>query len=124
MSGGLGGLFFGLGKNTLILTTRGRKTGKENATPLLYLQDGNKVYVVASFGGSDVAPGWYRNLVVHPEVEAQIGKTRGRYHARTLDQGEKERIWPELLEMYPSYGTYQQRTARAIPVVELTPITN
>src|SRR2546421_5204382 len=56
-------------RNTLILTTRGRRTGREVATPLLYVEDQGKLYIVASFGGNDAHPGWYLNLTAHPEVK-------------------------------------------------------
>src|SRR5262249_51549031 len=62
-----------LGRRTLILTTRGRRSGREIATPLFYVEDGGRLYVVASFGGNDVAPGWYKNLLVDPAVTVEVG---------------------------------------------------
>ena len=121
VTGGFGGAVFGRGRSTLTLTTKGRKTGNETSTALLYLEQDGKLYVVASFGGSDVAPGWYRNLVKNPDVGAQVGDSAGRYRARSLTSAERNAIWPKLVEMYPSYATYQQNTTRVIPVVELTP---
>ena len=120
LSGGFGGAMLGVGRNTLILTTRGRKTGRETSTPLLYLEDEGKLYIVASFGGSDTAPGWYLNLKANPAVSAQVGGLSATYRTRTLEPSERERIWPRLVSLYPSYATYQQRTTRNIPVVELT----
>ena len=111
-----------LNRNTLVLTTRGRKTGRESAVPLLYVEDGGRLYIVASFGGSDTPPGWYRNLLVHPEVRAEVGATRRTYRARTLGADEAKPIWPKLLAIWPQYAEYQKRTTREIPIVELTPL--
>jgi deazaflavin-dependent oxidoreductase (nitroreductase family) len=111
-----------IGKNTLLLTTRGRKTGRETTTPLLYVEQSGRLYIVASFGGNDQAPGWYRNLTAHPEVGVEMpGGGNGRYRARSLSAEEALPIWPKLLAMYPAYAGYQKRTTRVIPVVELTP---
>lgn len=108
-------------RNTLILATKGRRSGREVRTPLLYVESGGKLYVVASFGGSDEPPGWYRNLQKMPEAGVEVGASRGRYRARTLSTDEAASIWPRLLAMYPTYASYQKRTTRLIPVVELTP---
>jgi deazaflavin-dependent oxidoreductase (nitroreductase family) len=80
-------LFGGMGplnRNTLILTTRGRKSGRAIDKPLLYYQEDGKAYWVASYGGSDTPPAWYLNLTANPEVEAQIGSARRKYRARSL----------------------------------------
>ncbi|MGH7858529.1 MAG: nitroreductase/quinone reductase family protein, partial [Candidatus Binatia bacterium] len=108
--------------NTLILTTRGRKSGREIATPLFHVAEGERLYVVASFGGNDEPPGWYKNLLANAEATVEVGARRGRYRARTLDAQEAQAVWPKLLAMWPSYASYQKRTKRWIPVVELAPI--
>ncbi len=110
-----------LGKNTLILTTSGRKTGREISTPLLYVKEGEKLYLVASFGGSDTPPGWYLNLTKTPKVKAEVGSSSRFYVAKALSTEEAGPMWPKLLAMYPAYAGYQKRTTRVIPVVELTP---
>jgi deazaflavin-dependent oxidoreductase (nitroreductase family) len=118
-------LFGGMGmlnRNTLILTTRGRKSGRSIDKPLLYYQEDGKAYLVASYGGSDTPPAWYLNLTANPEVEAQIGSARRKYRARTLSSEEKRAVWPKLLAIYPSYADYQKKTTREIPLVELAPI--
>lgn len=117
----LGGAGF-VNRNTLILTTSGRKTGRETSTPLYHVEDGGRLYIVGSFGGSDTPPGWYRNLVAHPDVAVEVGGTRGRYRARTLSQEEAKPIWPKLLAIWPGYEGYQKKTTRVIPVIELTPL--
>ena len=107
-------------RQTLILTTRGRKTGREISTPLLYVEENEKLYIVASFGGNDVHPGWYRNLVANPEVKVERHHGSQRYRARSLSPEEADKVWPKLLALYPTYADYQKKTTRVIPVVELT----
>ena len=109
-------------RNTLLLTTRGRKTGNETTIPLLYVQDADKLYVVASFGGSDDPPGWYKNLSAHPEVTAETAGERRQYRARSLTTEEAGPIWPKLLAIWPAYADYQKKTTRVIPIVELAPL--
>jgi deazaflavin-dependent oxidoreductase (nitroreductase family) len=109
-------------RSTLLLTTRGRRTGRETSTPLLYVEDGGKLYLVASFGGNDAHPGWYLNLTANPGVKVETGSSQGSYRARTLSADEAGRIWPKLLALYPTYASYQKKTTRVIPVVELEPL--
>jgi proline iminopeptidase len=111
-----------MNRHTLILTTRGRATGRETSTPLFYVEQDGRLYVVGSFGGSDTPPGWYRNLVANPDVKAEVGSTSRAYRARTLSGAEAKPIWPKLLAMYPTYASYQKKTTRQIPVIELAPI--
>src|SRR5438874_5326989 len=92
-------------KNTLILTTCGRKTGNEIATPLLYVEQDGKLYLVASFGGNDTPPGWYKNLLKNPEVSVEVDKQSAKYRARSLGTEEAGKIWPKLLELYPTYAS-------------------
>jgi len=109
-------------RQTLILTTRGRRTGRESSTPLLYVEEGEKLYLVASFGGNDSHPGWYLNLTANADVKADTGHGTRPYRARTLSTDEAGKVWPKLLELYPAYASYQKRTTRVIPVVELAPV--
>jgi F420H(2)-dependent quinone reductase len=118
LSGGAGFL----NRNTLILTARGRKSGREISKPLLYVEDKGRLYIVASYGGSDSPPSWYLNLRKNPEATAEVGSSKRRCRARTLSAQEAKPIWPRLLEMYPTYAEYQKKTSREIPIVELAPI--
>ncbi len=118
--GRLGGKFRG-GAPVFLLTTVGRKTGRRHTLPLLYLRDGDAVVTVASKGGMDHHPLWYRNLVAHPDVEVQIGTEVRPGRARTASAAEKAALWPRLVAMYPDYADYQARTTREIPVVIITP---
>lgn len=108
-----------IGGDALILTTRGRKTGKETATPLFYARDVDRLLIAASFAGSGVPPGWYLNLLAHPDVQATTSGHTERYRARTLSDAEADAAWPKLLAVYPTFARYRQRARRTIPVLEL-----
>lgn len=105
----------------LLLTTTGRKTGTPHTVPLLFLRDGESLVVIASFGGRDRHPEWYRNLLVHPSVSAQIGGSRVSLRARTASPSERGTWWPRVVEAYDAYARYSGRTDREIPVVILEP---
>ena len=104
----------------LLLTTKGRKTGRLRTTPVLYLEDGSDLIVVASFGGNDMNPAWYLNLRECPEADVLIGGERRRVSVREITSQEKKLIWPRLVKLYPQFDGYQQRTSREIPLLRLT----
>jgi F420H(2)-dependent quinone reductase len=118
-SGRLGKTFFG--RKVCLLTTVGRKTGEKRVAPLLYLEDGKNVVVVASKGGWVSDPLWYKNLVAAPRVRVQIGALDREFMARTASDAERDALWPRLCAMYPSYQDYQNVTDRKIPVVICEP---
>ena len=104
---------------TLLLTTTGRRSGKQIVMPLIYGEtDGNYV-VVASKGGAPQHPGWYLNLVAKPEVGIQVLANRFRVKARTATGEERSRLWQKMAAIYPPYNAYQKKTDREIPVVVL-----
>ena len=106
----------------LLLTTIGRRSGEPRTAPLLYLRDGERLVVVASFGGTPKHPVWYLNLTANPAVTVQIGRETFAATASTANAENRARIWPQLVEMYPGYAGYQEKTTREIPVVLLTRI--
>jgi deazaflavin-dependent oxidoreductase (nitroreductase family) len=106
---------------TLLLDHRGRKSGKQFTTPLLYLLDGPDVVVVGSQGGLPKDPQWYRNLVAAPDTQVQIKGEKRRVTARTADATERAALWPRLVEVYADFDSYQSWTEREIPVVILAP---
>jgi deazaflavin-dependent oxidoreductase (nitroreductase family) len=105
------------GTTVLILTTTGRKSGKQRSTPLIYGRDGDDYLVVASKGGAPEHPAWYLNLTDDPDVEVQVWGERFPARARTATSEEKQRLWQTMVERWPAYAEYQRRTARDIPVV-------
>ena len=109
------------GVHTLLLTTRGRKTGKLHRTALIYGQDGKNYLIVASNGGAPKHPNWYQNLVLNPKVEIQVGADKYTANARTATKEEKPRLWKIMAEIFPNYLDYQAKTTREIPVVIIEP---
>jgi proline iminopeptidase len=107
------------GAKILLLTTRGRRTGEPRTAPLIYENAGDAFVVVASKGGADEHPGWYRNLLADPEVEVQVLGDVFRATARTTAGEERERLWRLAALQWPPYDEYQTRTDREIPVVVL-----
>lgn len=107
------------GASILLLTTRGRRSGRERTHALIYGRDGADYLVVASKGGSDKPPAWFVNLQADPDVEVQVLGDRFRARARVATPEEKPRMWAEMVSHWPAYDEYQQRTSREIPVVVL-----
>jgi deazaflavin-dependent oxidoreductase (nitroreductase family) len=107
------------GVSTLLLTHRGRTSGKLYRTALIYGRDGDSYLVVASKGGAPDHPSWYRNLVANPDVELQVGAEKFAARARTATAAEKPRLWQLMTAVWPDYDDYQTKTDRDIPVVVL-----
>ena len=107
------------GVPTLLLTTRGRRSGKLRRTALIYGQDGDRYLVVASKGGAARHPDWYLNLVADPSVGVQVGPDKFAARATTAPPEEKARLWRVMASIWPAYDEYQTRTRREIPVVVL-----
>jgi deazaflavin-dependent oxidoreductase (nitroreductase family) len=107
------------GTTVLLLHTRGRKTGKDVTSPLIFREHDGNYLVVASKGGAPQQPDWYRNLRANPQVTVQIKGERFAATARTAAPDEKPLIWKLMTEVWPDYDSYQERTEREIPVVVL-----
>jgi deazaflavin-dependent oxidoreductase (nitroreductase family) len=103
----------------LLLATTGRKSGTKHTVPLLYLADNEDIVVIASWGGRDDNPDWYKNLESNPEAEVQINSDRFDVRATVAGPERRARLWPQILEAYDGYREYQDRTHRQIPVVTL-----
>lgn len=117
--GRVGGKFLA-GEPLLLLTTIGRTTQKKRTLPLIYLEDGERLVVVASKGGSPDHPDWYKNLVTEPRVDVQVGARVEARIASTADAATRADLWPKLCALYPPYADYQSVTDREIPVVLLS----
>jgi deazaflavin-dependent oxidoreductase (nitroreductase family) len=109
--------------DSLLLHTIGAKTGQPRTSTLTYAKDGDAYLVVASYGGSDTAPGWYHNLRKRPDCEINLGPKRFPATARSItpDDPDYARRW-EIVNKNNSnrYNGYQTRTSRPIPIVALT----
>lgn len=109
---------------SLLLITKGRKSGEEFIFPLFYGDAANSYIIVASKGGAPEHPGWYKNLLANPEVGVQVGTKKLRARARTATGAERARLWEQALKFWPPYADYQKKVpGREIPVVLLDPIT-
>lgn len=107
------------------LCTIGRKSGRRRTTLLTSpLQEGDRIVFVASKGGDDRDPDWYRNLVATPDVEVTIHGETKALRARTASPEEKAELWPRIVASYKGYDGYQKRTRRDIPVVICEPATH
>lgn len=104
-----------------LLGHRGRTSGREYTTPLLFLRDGERIVLVASQGGLPRDPQWYRNVVANPEVTIQVRGEVRPYVARTASDSERAALWPRLVELYADFDSYQSWTDRVIPVVICDP---
>lgn len=107
------------GTSALVLTTTGRRTGMPRDKALIYGRDGDDYLIVASNGGADEPPLWYRNLVENPDVLVQVKGDKFTARARKADAAEKARLWPIMTAEWPSYDDYQKKTDRDIEVVIL-----
>lgn len=110
------------GMPALELHTIGRKTGKERTVMLTTpVHDDERIVLVASKGGDDRHPDWYRNLVANPDVEITLDGRRRPMRARTATPEEKAELWPQVVAAYKGYAGYQRRTERDIPLVICEP---
>lgn len=105
----------------LLLDHVGAKSGTRRTSPLIYTADGRDLVLVASKGGFPKNPAWLHNLRANPDTTVQVGAERRRVHARDATAEERGRLWPLVVDTYPDYATYQERTDREIPLVVLEP---
>jgi F420H(2)-dependent quinone reductase len=108
-----------VGMPVLLLTTTGRRSGKPRTIPLTFLRDGAELVLIASNGGADRSPDWFRNLQDKPQAVVQLGPDTSTVTAREASAEERERLWPAITAAYSGYARYQEKTRRRIPVVLL-----
>ena len=121
VSGGrIGGM---MGKvPVLLLTTTGRKTGKQRTLPLVYIMDGSAYVITASAGGGDKHPGWFFNIRSNPQATIQVKDKPIKVTAEIAGPEKKPELWARLVEVAPNFAGYQKRTSRDIPMVILHPV--
>ncbi len=115
--GKVGGMFEGA--PLLLLTTTGAKSGQQRVSPLVYMQDGEHMYIFASKAGAPTNPDWYHNIVAHPDVTLEVGDQKFNAKAVTITGKERDEIYEKQAKVNPGFGEYQEKTTRVIPVVEL-----
>lgn len=118
-AGRLGGSWEG--RDLLLLTTTGRKSGRPHTKPMVYTRDGDRLLVYASKGGAPSHPDWYLNLAADPHVVVEVGPDRYDAIATPLEGEERDREFAAQAGRNPVFGDYERKTSRVIPVVALTP---
>lgn len=118
LTGGIIGGRVGKSK-VLLLTTTGRKSGRQYTTPLFYLADKDQFVLVASNRGTGKLPNWWLNMRDTLAAQIQVGRRVLQVTARQAQPEERQQLWPQLVANYPDYDTYQQHTSYDIPVVIL-----
>lgn len=116
-----GGETFGpfKGRNLLLLTTTGAKSGEERTTPLVYSRDGDRLVIIASMGGAPKHPAWFHNISANPEVTLEVGTEKFNARASVAEGAERDRLYAQQAAEMPAFNEYQEKTTRRIPVVVL-----
>ena len=109
------------GMPILLLSTRGRKSGKTRTTPVTYIRDGENYVITASNNGRDNHPAWFYNLQAESQAGLELPGKKLQVTATVATQAERERLWPELVKQAPFFDRYQKSTDRIIPMVVLKP---
>jgi deazaflavin-dependent oxidoreductase (nitroreductase family) len=118
--GRIGGTWGGL--PVLLLTTRGRKSGKMRTVPLIYFREGSDYFLIASNNGSSKHPGWYVNLRSNPTATLEVRNQQVQAQAEILQGAKREMLWQQAVQAGPDYQKYQQQAGeRVIPVVLFHP---
>jgi deazaflavin-dependent oxidoreductase (nitroreductase family) len=105
----------------LLLTSTGRRSGQPRTAPVLYLADGERVIVIGSNAGNELAPAWSHNLKANPDAEVQIRGERRQVRARVAEDVERTELWRKMNEQYAGFEDYDERTSRDIAVFVLDP---
>lgn len=108
-----------VGRDVLILTTTGARSGEPRENPLAYTRTGEHHVVIASKGGHPQHPGWFHNLLANPIVTVEVGGERFSAWARVAEADERERLYKQQADLMPAFWDYQRKTERTIPVVVL-----
>jgi deazaflavin-dependent oxidoreductase (nitroreductase family) len=106
----------------LLLTTTGRKTGKQRTLPVGYIMDGSDFVITASAGGADKHPSWFFNIRSNPQATIQVKDKHIQVTAEIAGPEKKPELWARLVEVAPNFAGYQKRTSREIPMVILRPV--
>ncbi len=110
-----------MGSDMLLLTTVGRRTGREREVPLLTVPEGKAWVVIASNAGDDRPPAWWLNLQARPEAQIRVAGEILPVRAREAPPDERTRLWAMIVASHSGYAAYEKRTTREIPVVLLEP---
>ena len=115
--GRVGGPF--AGAPLVLLTTTGARSGRRVTSPLMSVNEGDRVFVIASNNGSDSHPAWYHNVLANPDVTVEDGDETYSAKAVPLNHAERDEVYARQAQRVPQFAAYQAGTERVIPVVEL-----
>lgn len=111
-----------MGMLTVELHTVGRKSGKPYANLLTSpIHDDHRIVLVASKGGHQDHPDWYKNALAHPDVTLTVDGAQVPMRARAATAAERAELWPEVVKTYRGYAGYQRNTDREIPLLICEP---
>lgn len=118
--GKVGGMFKGV--PLLLLTTTGAKSGEPRTSPVVYMKEGDKYVIVASYAGSDKNPAWYHNVVANPKVTIEVGEAKFDATATVVldDRAERDRLYGKMAARVSNFAEYEKKTDRVFPVVTLS----
>ncbi|MCW2547384.1 MAG: putative nitroreductase [Mycobacterium sp.] len=108
------------GLPNLVLTVTGRKSGLPRSTPLLCVPDGARVLVAGSNFGGPKEPLWVKNIEADPHVSVRIHGVETQRVATMLEGEDRAQAWKAMLEVWPNFAKYEERTDRAIKVFQLS----
>lgn len=108
--------------DALVLTTRGRRSGRERTVVLRYFPDGEAMILAAANDGGATHPGWYHNLVAEPTARVEIEGRTIRVRTEELPPEEAAEWWQQIVRIQPNYERFRRATTRRIPIIRLTPI--
>lgn len=117
--GKVGGPFEGA--PLLLLHHIGARSGKPRINPVMYLKDDGRYIIFASKGGADISPDYYYNIKAHPDIQIEVGDEMINVRAEEITGPERDRLFARQASLYPTFGEYQRRTKRIIPVLALIP---
>jgi len=110
-----------VGRDALVLTTTGARTGLPRTNPVAFTRDGRRLIISATNDGSDNHPSWYPNILADPNVTVEVDRRRFVARARVANGDERARLWLRHVANHPGLAAYPERTSRVIPVLVLEP---
>jgi len=110
------------GRDLLLLTTTGAKSGQKRTNPVAYTRDGERYLIIASKGGAPTNPDWYYNLLANPNVTIEVGGETLQARAIVPPEPERTRLYDQMAAILPGFAEYQRNTTRKIPLIILQPI--
>jgi deazaflavin-dependent oxidoreductase (nitroreductase family) len=110
---------------SLVLHTRGAKSGEPRDAPLMYTPDGSGRAIVAgtNFAGGR-HPAWTANLLAHPDAEITVRGRRMRVRATLVPADERDAMWARIESQWPGYRGYERESGCVVRLFRLQPVRN